>query len=420
MRARRRVRLAAAVGAVVLSAAGCGVFSGHRHTTNDDPRELSLPQRIEQVVWDWEAPEGVRLVATVAVPVGVVVVLDDGFVALAGDTGEEVWQYRVGEDARAAYASRRGDYLAMEVEDPEDGALLVELAPSTGEVVKQVAIEETDDERGINGAFGRNVSDGVLILRDPFDAPALEGRSLETDEALWVREDPPECTAVDGPTTDTVASVVLGEVVLEGFSCTGGDDEDGAGLLGRDLFTGEELWRFEEVLGPSVPGLGVLHRRYDPLTDRHLAMRTLNGLTRVFDVVDGELLGEWEEQVIGVLEDGSVALHSAEHNQYRREDSSGELLAALSVPRGVNRSVYPVLVDDGVVSHGYSTLEPGVRVWFQSWEWENDGEPVVIDVADERLSDPEAAVSATAIPGAVLLHYSEDGPEAKEVLFGLA
>ncbi|MEY9215021.1 PQQ-binding-like beta-propeller repeat protein [Thermobifida halotolerans] len=413
------MRLAAAVGAVVVSVAGCGVFSGHRHTTDDDPRELSHPERIEQVAWDWEAPEGVRIVATVAVPVGVVVVLDDGFVALAGDTGEEVWHYRVGEDARAAYASRQGDYLAMEIEDPEDGAMLVELAPSTGEVLKQAAIEETDDERGINGAFGRNVSDGVLILRDPFDDPALEGRSLETGEALWVREDPPECTKVDGPNTDTVASAVLGEVVLEGFSCTGGEDDDGAGLIGRDLYTGEELWRFEEVLGPSVPGLGVLHRRYDPLTDRHLAMRTVNGLTRVFDVVSGELLGEWEEEVIGVLEDGSVALESAKHNQYRRLDPSGELLTALSIPRGVDRSVYPVVVEDGVVSHGRSTLEPGIRVWFQSWEWENDGEPVVIDVDDERLDDPEAAISATAVPGSVLLRYSEDGPEAKEILFGL-
>ncbi|WP_157982512.1 PQQ-binding-like beta-propeller repeat protein [Nocardiopsis sp. FIRDI 009] len=413
-----RTRLLTVVCAsLLLPLAGCGLSSGTGHSTNDDVRELAYPERVERVGWEWEVPEGARLVDTVPVPVGIAVLLDDGFVVLAGDTGEELWEYRAGEDARAAYASHLGDYLAVEIEDPEDGSALVELDPSTGEVLQEVAVEEaTSSDRGIDeGSFSRNVADGVRVARDPFDDPALRALSLETGEALWVQEEPPECTTVDGPSRDTTAASVLGEVVLEGFFCTGG--EDGAGLLGRNLATGEELWRFEEDFGPSEPDLGAPERRYDPLTDRYLAERTLNGPTRVFDVVTGELLGEWEGAVIGVLEDESVVVLYAEEGEYRREDLSGEVLNAMPIPSGASRSEYPAVLEGGVIGHGRDTRDQEVQVWFHAWG--NDGEPSAIDVSDAALEDDKAALSTTAVPGAVVLSYSEDGDEGREVLLGL-
>jgi outer membrane protein assembly factor BamB len=397
--------------------AGCGLFPGTIHSTNDSPRDLAYPERVEQIGWEWEAPEGTRLVDTVPVPVGVAVLLDDGFVALSGDTGKELWEYRAREYARAAYASQLGDYLAVEIEHPENGPSLVELDPSTGEVLQEAAIEEaTSANTGIDeGSFIRNVADGVRIARDPFDDPALRALSLGTGEVLWVQEEPPECTTVDTPNGDTTAGTVLGEVVLEGFFCTG--EESATGLLGRDLLTGEELWRFEEVSGSSVPGLGVPEIRYEPLTDRYLAVRTLNGPTRVFDVVVGERLGEWDGAVIGILEDESVVVQHAENREYRREGPSGDLLDTVPIPHGTSQSEYPVALGEGVVGHGRSTGDLEVQVWFHAWE--NDGEPLTVDVSDAGLDDDEAVLSTTAVPGAVVLSYSEDSDEGRDVLLGL-
>ncbi|MFD6095548.1 PQQ-binding-like beta-propeller repeat protein [Nocardiopsis flavescens] len=366
--------------------------------------------------WEWEVPEGARLVATVPVPVGVAVLLDDGFVALAGDTGDELWAYRAGENARAAHASHLGDYLALEIADPEDGPVLVELDPSTGEVLQEVAIETTSsDQSGIDSeSFNRNVADGVRIARDPFDDPALRALSLETGEALWTREEPPACTTVDGPDRDTTAGTVVGDVVLEGFFCTGG--EDGGGLLGRDLATGQEIWRFEEQFGPSDPDLGPPERRYDPLTDRHVAVRTLNGPTQVFDVVSGDLLGEWDGEVVGVLEDESVVARYTEDGEYRREDSSGHVLEAIPIAPGVGPE-YPVALQGGVVGHGRDSENSEVRVWFQSWE--SDTEPSAIDVSNAGLEDDETDISLLAIPGAVVLASSENNGEGSAILLGL-
>ena len=89
---------------LLLSLAACGVPSGTSHSTNTNPRQLTYPERVEQVSWKWEVPENFQIVDIIPVPVGVAVLLDDGFVVLAGDIGEEVWEYRAGERARTAYA----------------------------------------------------------------------------------------------------------------------------------------------------------------------------------------------------------------------------------------------------------------------------------------------------------------------------
>lgn len=400
----------------MLSLAACGVPSGTSHSTNTNPRQLTYPERVEQVSWKWEVPENFQIVDIIPVPGGVAVLLDDGFVVLAGDTGEEVWEYRAGESARAAYASYLGDYLAVEIEDSDKAPALVEFDPSTGEILQHISIDETSsNENGIDkGSFSQNVAKGVRIARDPFDDPALRALSLETGENLWVREEPPECDTVTGPITDTTAGTVLGEIVLEGFFCTGG--EDGSGLLGRDLLTGEELWRFEEGFGPSEPNLSAPQIHYDPITDRHLTVRSLNGPTRVFDVVTGDLLGEWDGAVVGVLDDDSVVAWYTEDREYRREHLTGEILDVIPVPQGTDRSSYPVVLEGGVVSHGNHTRDLDVQVWFHPWK---DGEkPLSIEVSDFPF-DTDSAISTIAVPGAVVLSYTKKSEDDRQVLLGL-
>ncbi|XKK39762.1 PQQ-like beta-propeller repeat protein [Nocardiopsis sp. ARC36] len=138
-----------------------------------------------------------------------------------------MWQYRVGDNARAAYASHAGDYLAVETEGSEGGPTLVELDPSTGEVLQEIAIEESSGgDSGIDaGAFSRNVAHGVRIARDPFDDPALRAIELDTGENLWVQQEPPECTTIEATSSDTTVGMVMGDIVLEGYSCAGARTE---------------------------------------------------------------------------------------------------------------------------------------------------------------------------------------------------
>ena len=418
---RRAGRWTAACVTLILALSGCNLPEGTRHSINTDPRELVYPERIEKVGWEWEVPEGEQLVSTIAVPIGVVALLSSGFVALAGDTGDELWEYRPGKNARLAYASLLGDYLALKIDDPKDGPTLVELDPSTGEVLRKVATETpTSDPEGINSdSFGRSVADGLIIGRDPFDDPALRGISLATGEALWVREEPPECTTVDGPITDTTESMIFGDVVLEGFFCTGGKDEDGGGLIGRDLATGEEIWRFEEQYGYPYLGLIPPERDYDPLTDRHLAVRTVNAPTLVFDVVDGEYLGEWDGVVVGIMEDESVVVQYTEDGEYRREDSSGNILETMPIDPG-DGIKYPVVLQDGIVSRAWDNKNSKDQIWFQPWG--DNNEPSMIDMSNTNLENKENNISLTAVPGAVIISSpkeEDDENEGRSIIIGL-
>ena len=418
---RRPSRWTAAYTTLILALSGCTLLEDTHHSINTDPRELTYPERIEKVGWEWEVPEGERLVDTVAIPVGIAVLLNSGFIALAGDTGNELWEYRPGKNARLAYASHLGDYLALEIDDPEDGPILVELDPSTGEILQESALETSiGDQDGIDDKwFSRNAADGMRIGRDPFDDPALRGVSLATGEALWVQEEPPECTTVDGPIRDTTESMILGDVVLEGFFCTGGKDEDGGGLIGRDLATGEEIWRFEEQYGYPYLGLIPPERDYDPLTDRHLAVRTVNAPTLVFDVVDGEYLGEWDGVVVGIMEDESVVVQYTEDGEYRREDSSGNILETMPIDPG-DGIKYPVVLQDGIVSRAWDNKNSKDQIWFQPWG--DNNEPSMIDMSNTNLENKENNISLTAVPGAVIISSSkeeDDENEGKSTIIGL-
>ncbi|WP_435105217.1 PQQ-binding-like beta-propeller repeat protein [Nocardiopsis synnemataformans] len=417
--------------------AGCGLPFGSDHTTNDEVRELDYPERVEQVGWEWQPPEDARIIDTVPVPTGVAVVLDDGYVVLAGDTGEELWRYRAQDTALAAYGSRSGEYLALEVEDSEAGSLLLRLDPSTGEILEESTRDEaSSDDVGVDdGSFNRSVDEGTMVVRSS-KGPALTALSLETGDPVWIREEPTECTTADGLNSSTDDAVVLDDVVVEAFTCAPSvvrdftyTREEGdvviSGLVGRDLRTGEELWRFEEDFS-IVAFQSIDHRSLDPLSDRHLVMRTLNSPNVLFDVSTGEVIGKWEGAVIGAQENGSVVVWYARDGEYRRENPEGTTLTTLPNPTEAipdTSDVHGLLEDDsivlaeGIVNSGEHSLGPDAEVWFHGWDSGNS--PVVIDVSQVSTEDTEAQLFTTAVPGAVVLSYSEDGDEGRDVLLGL-
>ncbi|NKZ01668.1 PQQ-binding-like beta-propeller repeat protein [Nocardiopsis dassonvillei subsp. albirubida] len=422
---------------MLMPLAGCGLPFGSDRTTNDEIKESAYPERVEQVGWEWQPPEDARIIDTVPVPTGVAVVLDDGYVVLAGDTGEELWRYRAQDTALAAYASRDGEYLALEVEDSEAGSLLLRLDPSTGEILEESTRDEaSSDDIGVDdGSFNRSVDEGTMVVRSS-RGPALTALSLETGDPVWTREEPTGCTTADGLNSSTDDAVVLDDVVVEAFTCAPSvvrdftytreeDDVVISGLVGRDLRTGEELWRFEEDFG-VVAFQSIDHRSLDPLSDRHLVMRTLNSPNVLFDVSTGEVIGTWEGAVIGAQEDGSVVVWYARDGEYRRENPEGTTLTTLPNPTeaipdtsdvtglGTDNSI---VLAEGIVNSGEHSLGPDAEIWFHGWNSEDS--PVVIDVSQVGIEDTEAQLFTTAVPGAVVLSYSEDGDEGRDVLLGL-
>lgn len=368
---------------------------------------------MEQAGWTWEVPEDVSFVDTVPVPVGVLVVLSDGFVALAGDTGEELWEYRAGENAHSAYASHLGDYLALEVDIADEGPSLIELDPSSGEVVSKILVDGSDSGSGIDKrSFIRDISDGVMLRIDYIDFPVLGISSLETGNVLWAKEERPECTSIDGSKVEFNGGLLLGRIALQGFSCSG--DENGGALVGMDISTGEEIWRFEEEFDPA---LTTPDRLYDPISDRHVVMRRIGGPNVLFDVVAGESLGSWEEAVIGVLADGSVVLLDSDEDEYRLEDPSGALVDMKPIPRGTARSVYPVALEGGVVDYGEPSASEEVAWRFHPWRTDKD--PLLIDTSILDLEGEKRIVTSRAVPGAAVVGYTEKEGDGRTVLVGL-
>lgn len=397
---------------------------------------MAHPERIEQVGWEWQPPEGARIVDTVPVPTGVAVVLDDGYVVLAGDTGEEMWRYRAQDAALAAYASRDGEYLALEIKEPEAGSLLLRFDSSTGEILEESARDEAGGEdTGVDvSSFSQSVGEGTMVVRSS-QSPALTALSLGTGDRVWTHEEPTECTTAEGLNSSTDGVIVLGDVVVEQFTCAPSvvrdftfTREEGdvvlSGLVGRDLRTGEELWRFEEDFGIHA-FQSMDHRSLDPLSEQHLVMRTLNSPNVLFDVSTGEVIGEWEGAVIGVLEDGSVVVWYPRDGEYQRENPEGTTLATLPNPAeaipdssdvtGMGTDDSTVL-EEGVVNSGEHSLGSDAQVWFHGWSSEN--RPAVIDVS-QVVTEDEARVSTTVAPGAVVLTYAADGDDGDQALLGL-
>ncbi|MGW5875039.1 outer membrane protein assembly factor BamB family protein [Nocardiopsis terrae] len=422
---------------MLLPLVGCGLFFNSDHITSDEVQELAYPERIERVGWEWRPPEGTRIVGTVPVPTGVAVVLDDGYVVLSGDTGEELWRYRAQDTALAAYASRDGDYLALEVDEPDAGSLMLRFDSSTGEILEESARDEAGSEDvGVDDrSFHQSVDGGTMVVRSS-EGPPLTALSLETGDPVWTREESVECTTVDGLNSSTDGAAVLDDVVVEAFTCAPSvvrdftyTREEGdvviSGLVGRDLRTGEELWRFEEDFGVYA-FQSIENRSLDPLSGQHLVMRTLNSPNVLFDVSTGEVIGEWEGAVTGVLEDGSVVVWYARDGEYRREDPGGTVLATLPNPAeaipdtsevtglGADDSI---VLAEGIVNFGEHSFGPDAQVWFHGWDSGND--PVVIDVSQVAAGGAEAQLSSTAVPGAVVLTYAENGDDGHQALLGL-
>lgn len=198
-----------------------------------------LPDSVSGVGWVWEAPEGDHVRRAATAGEGLVVLIGDGVVALAGETGEELWHHRrPGSVTGQLFTSADGATVMLSflpgIGSPR-GALFVALDAHTGRVRAQ-------DTLPVNVA---RRAPRVDLFDDGHVAHAASGAMTGLDpESLartWRFQAPEECR-VEGASSSAGGR----DVVATFYECVepGGEGSEVV-VLGLDPADGSEVWRHE-------------------------------------------------------------------------------------------------------------------------------------------------------------------------------
>ncbi|WP_152514424.1 outer membrane protein assembly factor BamB family protein [Nocardiopsis valliformis] len=463
--------LASGVLAVALTAALTPVLTRAltmEHSTVEAGREPEpVPAEVSQVGWTWQPEHTVVGVGRGAL--GPVIQYRDGFVALDGATGEELWTYRrpyarhVGTGFFAGNEDRAYFHHQESIES-ETRTLLV-LDTSTGEVVRETSVPEP----GRDGFGG----DGYLTPEARVFRDAKDGRSLVvahrigSDEPIWevpFADDGPGrwCTRPWGRELQGHGDrLLLTHVCLDEEHLPEGDADERNAVL-RDLAvpddavrtltvldtdSGAELWRHEDV-PESVYGVEDAEIHPARTEGARPVAATNSGL---FDLETGEPVDALPEEpddpdwvaddLIAADSEGAVVLRRYRDSEARlllNTDSSGSVTRTVEASNKVLRAFRtPGIWETWDQDHAHALADAVLST--QTWRLEDDreemravmaaplgaGDPVTehglewIGFDGERLSAHARKLSGPAVhrllvvPGAVVSYI--EGPEESEV-----
>jgi hypothetical protein len=184
-------------------------------TTAGAAKPAAVPGSVSEIAWSTEIDGQVRDV--VPAGAGVVVLLDDGVVALDGETGEVRWR-RVRHGAEAVELDASPDGKAVLVQfQPRD------LFPVSREVVDAFTGEvrfsvEDDNEEGSPGFISPMTDSSYIGATD--DEQEFFGNSLTDGERLWNYPAPDDCSLL----SEREAHIAVGAGMLLPLAC---DEDDG-------------------------------------------------------------------------------------------------------------------------------------------------------------------------------------------------
>ena len=403
---------------------GCST-SGHEVT--ESVVDLERQASVGEAAWEWGATGNERL-AVFPVPGGVAVLQRNGVVILSGETGEEIWQYRVGEGEISGNLSDDGRYVVLRVEADGsrlEGGELVVLDSGTGEIEHEFEISDIEafERVGWMPQVGESLS-GVMgdiwVVQEEEDVVAYD---LGGGGNVWSTPTSELSRCADVGSVDDLA--VLDEALVVAVTCYEQPEDresvdmvEGrdfvSGLVGLNPVSGEELWRFEEQLGMfpadsqgrtlEVQESGLLVVDY-PFED----------VRQLVDPTEGEVWGLGRNNVLWSSADGSrVGVWHAELRDYRIEEPSGDVLASLEGETGASPA-------PTVSGGGFLGLEEGVL--YVAEEIPADAEEPVIGYFSGFGGASEIGTSGhggarreihavVSVPGAVVVSYTEDGGQS--------
>ncbi|MGW9347396.1 outer membrane protein assembly factor BamB family protein [Nocardiopsis flavescens] len=429
-------RLAATAAAVALAAA-CSAeepASTTGHSVAQDPPDPDRPEAVAGVAWTREGWSGTPA-PVFPVPGGVAVLEDEGVAVLSGETGEELWHYRVdaGELGVLADVADDGRHIVVEERAHDAGWTDPANEPDGGYTELVVLDSRTGaelDRYPVSDTYGRN----HMERRSPFPGhhlaslgafdgdvwvfrqeSSLVARHAGGERTAWAvpTEDLAECGALG--TVDDV--VVTGGVAVAAADCSGpGRDghTPGSHLVGLDAATGEELWRVTAApLGPSVERLLAVHGGLvvDGVAGARVRWAVDPATGEAVDLGGGAFVGAGEAGAPG--SDG--AWRGLMGGRYTVRDTGGEvLLEAASCPA---RGAPSPLLGERPLALG---LSGGVVCVFGEGEHDAlavfSGPDGTREIRAEGLADA-VVHAAAAVPGAVVLSYT--GADGRTGVVGL-
>ncbi|WP_235006007.1 PQQ-binding-like beta-propeller repeat protein [Nocardiopsis sp. JB363] len=407
MRNRRNLAVSAVCLAMTMSACsssqeeGPGPQPSADHNVAED--EISAPDAVSSVSgigWEWRPGEGERVTAVHPGPVGAVIELADGLVGLRGDTGDELWRYRVPdtEGFSASFSPSGTNVLVTATDEPS--ALL---DTATGASL-------AEDVEGGGGA--RLLDEGRLLhQRGEATETLLEVSDLETGETLWSQGTPQTCS--DGGPTRQISTSHHSDAIVLLLHCSE-DTSEGAlrtpapdtvnALVALDPVEGRELWRVESE---DTDGLGMAQARM--FQDGLVAEFPGEEGWLIIDPTDGTTIAESPKPVLSIHEDGYLAGPDpfAEDPTHELRTFDGEVTATVTVPDGRLPADTPESAV-GLPEHllgidmERGTPEDAIDVLLTPWVDEGSGE--VIDATTTETASNLDPGRLLPVAGAVLVY----------------
>ncbi|GAB3702691.1 outer membrane protein assembly factor BamB family protein [Nocardiopsis oceani] len=403
-----------------------------------DTATAPAPERVSEVAWQWEAPEGDTVSQVIPVGPGAVVRHDSGVAALDTVEGEELWSFRrAGEQARDVVASPDGSLVVVTflARARTEGFTLRLLALDghTGEVR---ADYEAPHHRGtigdLNLPHGFSLTqEGTYVYTLTQDDPAdnrVVARGTNSGEAIWEFASPEDCylTPDQGEGTRHLLggeAVVVMQCAPEAAAHTPKyhryprdvHDQDVV-VLGLDFEDGTEVWRHEESVTTRWTYVNLQLGADQDI----LALQWPDGADDVEGV--GRLfLGPGGEEISRESSDSHAYVQHPTHDGYMEKRESGDEGAFVWRPYtgeertaptqllytgpGIGRSI----LDGAVVtvSHTGDSESSGMNTMVSVEPWDDiegaERREFEVDLVGDRDSPGSDEVTLLPAPGSLLL-----------------
>ncbi|MEV2274709.1 PQQ-binding-like beta-propeller repeat protein [Nocardiopsis sp. NPDC049922] len=278
-----------------------------------------VPTDVGEVGWTWEPPEGVAVQAVEPGPLGPLLLLDDGVVALDGASGDQLWSYRhpySQVSARVVADGARAVITRQPSADQYDDRRVTEIDTATGRITRESAVPSLRSEgEELRLSFLAATADLRLYEwsepGEPYRISARDARSSEEAWAFTLPNEGDRACAADYGWRAGENVLLVHDLLVVLYGCADADQlEDNRFLwdvaadpdasftvttAALDTASGEVVWKHEwEAAGENDYDLATHHPQPGSDVGPVVVVDSDHGrgLPRVLDPRDGTLVNE--------------------------------------------------------------------------------------------------------------------------------
>jgi len=369
------------------------------HEVSEEVQALDAVSSVNEVAWEWRPNEGETASDVHAGSSGAVIELEDGLVGLRGDTGEELWKYRIPDTEGLSVAFSPSGEQAV-VAAPDEPAVLLDTA--TGALV-------TEDVHWDGEA--RFLGETRLLHRQGEETETLFRVSdLDSGTTLWEQEAPETC--FEEESARLISATHNSEAIVLLLHCSKDTSEDSLrapdpdtvnALVALSAEDGRELWRYESV---DEDGLGSANALM--LQDSLVANLPGEEGWLIIDPADGTTLAESPRPVLAVNENDYLVgpEPGGEEPTHELRSFDGDVLTSATLsedrwPADTSGTVVGLMDHLVTIDMERGSTEDSVNAVTTTWD-EEDTESVITATTTKMASNFEPG-RLLPVPGAVLV-----------------